>query len=83
MLHQVHAEVILQHKQLFLEGILSLHSVLVLNSLFPHTHELPALELFEKRQLLNVVVRITLDQPLSQGQEFDRGVVLVQCQSLA
>ena len=51
----------------------------MLNSLFPHTHELPALELFEKRQLFNVVVGVTLDQPLSQGQEFDRGVVLVQC----
>lgn len=48
VLHQVHTEVILQHKQLFLKRVLSLHSVLVLNSLFPHTHELPALELFEK-----------------------------------
>jgi hypothetical protein len=79
VLHQVHAEIILQHKQFFLKRVLSLHPVLVLNSLFPHTHELPALELFEKRQLFNVVVRITLDQPLSQGQEFDRGVVLIQC----
>jgi len=49
MLHQVHTEVILQHKKLFLKRILSGHSILVLNSLFPHTHELPALELFEKR----------------------------------
>lgn len=56
VLHQMHAEVILQHKKLFLKRVLGLHSVLVLNSLFPHTHELPALEFFEKRKLLNVVV---------------------------
>jgi hypothetical protein len=52
----MHAEVILQHKQFFLKRVLGLHPVLVLNSLFPHTHELPALKLFEKRQLFNVVV---------------------------
>jgi len=79
VLHQVNAEVILEHKQFFLKRVLSFHPVLVLNSLFPHTHELPALKLFEKRQLFNVVVGVTLDQPLSQGQEFDRSVVLVQC----
>jgi hypothetical protein len=49
MLPQVHAEVILEHEKFLLEGVLGLHPVLVLDSLLPHAHELPALELLEER----------------------------------
>jgi hypothetical protein len=48
MLAEMYAKVILKHKKFFLKGILGLHPVLVLDSLLPHAHKLPALELFEE-----------------------------------
>ena len=68
---------ILEHKKLLLEGVLSLHSVLVLDGLLPHSHELPLLELFEEVLFFDVVVRVSFDQPLSEGQELDWSVVFV------
>jgi len=50
------AEVILEHEQFLLKGILSFHSVLMLDSLLPHSHELPFLELLEEILLLDVVI---------------------------
>lgn len=66
MLHQVNTEIILKHKELFLEGVLSLHPVLVLDGLLPHAHKLPSLELLEEGKLLNMIVGITFDKPLAQ-----------------
>jgi hypothetical protein len=37
--------------------------------------------LFEKVLFFDVVVRVSLDQPLAERQELDWGVVLVKCQS--
>jgi hypothetical protein len=48
MLAQVNTKVVLKHEKLFLEGVLGLHPVLVLDSLFPHAHELPPLKLLEE-----------------------------------
>lgn len=83
VLHEMDAEVILKHEEFFLEGVLCLHSVLVLNSLFPHAHKLPTLKLFEERKLFDVVVRVSLDQPLSKGKKLDRSVILIQSETLA
>ena len=83
VLHEMHAEVILKHKQLLFEGVLSLHSVLVLNSLLPHAHELPSLELLEEGKLLDVVVRISLDEPLAERKELNGSIIFVKGKPLA
>jgi hypothetical protein len=48
MFAKMHTKVILKHKKFFLKGILGLHPVLVLDSLLPHAHKLPALEFFKE-----------------------------------
>jgi hypothetical protein len=45
---------------------LRLHPILVFDGFLPHPHELPLLELFEEIQLLDVVVGVSFDQPLSK-----------------
>jgi hypothetical protein len=65
VLHEVNREVVLEHEELFFEGVLGLHPILVLDCLLPHPHELPFLELLEERELLDVVVGVTLNQPLA------------------
>jgi hypothetical protein len=44
----VNTKVVLEHEKFFLKSVLGLHSVLVLDSLLPHAHELPALEFLEE-----------------------------------
>jgi hypothetical protein len=61
----VNREVVLEHEELLLEGVLGLHPILVLDRLLPHPHELPLLELLEERELLDVVVGVALNQPLA------------------
>ena len=77
------AEVGLQHEELLLEGVLSLGSVVVFDGLLPHAHELPFFELLEEAQLLDVVIRITLNEPLAERDELDGHVILVQGKTLA
>jgi hypothetical protein len=60
----MYAKIVLKHKKLFFERVLSLHPILVLNCLFPHAHELPSFELFEERELFDVVVGVALNKPL-------------------
>lgn len=55
----------------------------MLNSLLPHAHELPFLELLEKTQLLDVVIRVALDEPLAQRDELNRHIILVKGETLA
>jgi len=62
---QVVREVRLQRKQFFFERVLCALAILLLNGLLPVAHILPLLELHEKRQLLDAVVTVTLDQPLT------------------
>ena len=57
---------VLEDEELLLEGILGLHAVLVLDSLLPHSHELPSFKFLKEWKLLDVVVGVTLDQPLSK-----------------
>ena len=78
MLSKMVTEVGLEHEKLLLKLILSLHSVLVLDGLLPHPHELPFLELLEKVLFFDVVVRVSLDQPLAERQELDWSVVLIE-----
>ena len=59
------AEVILEHEKLLLERVLGFHSVLMLDGLLPHSHELPFFELLEEVLLLDMIVRVSLDQPLT------------------
>jgi hypothetical protein len=74
---------ILQHEELLFEGVLSLHPVLVLDGFLPHAHELPSFKFLEKWQLLNMIVRVTLNQPLSERQELNRSVILIEGKTLA
>jgi len=65
------AEVRLEHEELLLEGVLGLDTELALDSLLPHAHELPLLELLEEVKLLDAVVGISLDEPLAQLEELN------------
>jgi len=56
VLHQVDAEMILKHEKLFFKGVLSFHSILVLDGFFPHSHELPSFKFLKEWQLFNMVV---------------------------
>ena len=62
---QVGREVVLKDEQLLFESVLGLHSVLVLDGFLPHSHELPFLEFLEEVEFLDVVVGVSLDQPLA------------------
>ena len=42
----------------------------MLDGLLPHSHELPSFEFLEERKLLDVVVRVSLNQPLSKTDKF-------------
>ena len=76
------AEVVLEHEEFLLELGLRLHSLLVLDGLLPHSHELPLLEFLEEIQFFDVVVRVSLDEPLAKGQELNGSIVLIQGQPL-
>lgn len=83
VLGQVSAVVVLEHEEFVSQGVLSLHSVVVLDGLLPHPHKLPLLELLEEWQVFNVVVGVSLDQPLAEGKEFNGSIVLVKGEALS
>jgi hypothetical protein len=62
----MHTEVVLQNEQLLFKRVLSLHSVLMLDGLLPHSHKLPSFEFLEEGKLLDVVVRVSLNEPLTK-----------------
>jgi hypothetical protein len=74
---------ILEHEQLLFKGVLGLHSVLVFNCLFPHTHELPPLELFEEWKLFDVIVGVSFNQPLPQRKKFNGSIIFVESQTFS
>lgn len=82
MLEKVRAEEVLQDEELLVEGVLGFGSVGLFDGLLPHAHELPLFELLEEAEFLDVIVRVTLDQPLPKRDELNGGVVLVQGQTL-
>lgn len=65
MFVKVGAEMVLEDEELLLKLSLSLVAVVLLNGFLPHAHELPLFELAEEIKLLNVIERITLNEPLS------------------
>lgn len=83
MSSQMVLKVRLKHKQLFFKSVLCFHAVVELYSFFPHTHELPLLELFEEVEFLNMVVGIALNQPLTKRDKFTRHLIFVQGQTFA
>ena len=83
MLHQVLAEGVLEDEKLVIEMVLRRDTILVLYRLLPHSHELPFLELAEETVGFDVVVAVTLNQPLSERQEFLGYLVLVLSDTLA
>ena len=83
MLEEMLAEVVLQDEQVLIKVVVGLHLVLLLDDFLPHAHELPALELLEEGEVLDVVVRVTLDKPLAQRHEIDGLLLFVQGQTFA
>ena len=83
MRRQVLIEMWLKHEELFFQRILCFHSVLMLDRLLPHPHELPLLELLEEVQLFDVIVGVSLYQPLPKAQELDWGVILIESQTFS
>jgi len=73
----------LQDEELFVEKVLGPGAILLFDLLLPHSHELPLFELLEEAQFFYVVVGITFDQPLTQRNELDWGVVLVESKAFA
>ena len=74
---------VLKYEQLLFKRVLSLHSVLVLDGLLPHSHKLPSFEFLEEGELLDVVVRVSLNKPLTKGNEFNGSVVFIESQTLS
>jgi hypothetical protein len=66
MFEEVRSEGVLENEKFLIEEILSLGSVLLLDLLFPHAHELPLFELLEKAEFFDVVVGVSFNQPLAQ-----------------
>jgi hypothetical protein len=83
VLEQMRPEVLLQDEQILLELVLHIVSVGFLDALFPHAHEFPGLELLEEGEVLDVIVRVSLDEPLAEGEELYWGVSLIEGQSIA
>jgi len=50
------AEMVLKHEEFLFQEVLGSDSLLSLDGLFPHPHELPLLEFLEEIKLLDVVV---------------------------
>ena len=47
---------VLEDEEVFIEGIVSLHLVLLLDGSLPHPHEFPGFELAEEGEILDMVV---------------------------
>jgi len=59
-------EVVLKNKKLLLKGGLGLVAVVLLDGFLPHAHKLPFFELTEEVKLLDMIKRVTFDQPLTE-----------------
>lgn len=80
---QMVTEVRLEHKEFLFKGVLCLHTVVVFYSFLPHHHEFPLLKLLEEAQFFDMVIRVTLNKPLTQRNEFNWHVHLVKGKTLA
>jgi hypothetical protein len=82
MHHQFRSKYIIQHKQLLLEHPPRFGSLMRYDVLAPHPEELPPFELLEEAELLDVVVGVSLDEPVAQSDELDRGLSQVKGDTL-
>ena len=78
MLEQVLAEVVPQDEELLVKGVYRLHLVVQLDLLLPHAHELPRLELLEEGEVLDVIVGVSFNEPLTERHELLGRVLLVE-----
>jgi len=76
-------EMRLKHEKFFLQGVLGFVAVALLDGFLPHAHKLPLLKLLKEAKFLDVVVRITLDKPLSKRDKLNRDVVLIKGESFS
>jgi hypothetical protein len=83
MLKKMGSKMVLQNEKFLVEQVHCFCSVLLLDLFFPHAHELPFFELFEKAKFFDVVIRVSLNQPLTQRDKLDWRVVLVKSETLA
>ena len=83
MYHQFRPEYIVEHEESLLEHPPGLGPLVRYDVLAPHPEELPPLELLEETQLLDVVVRVALDQPIPQRDELHRRLLQVQRDALS
>ena len=72
------AEYVIEHEKLLLEHPARLCALVGYNVLPPHPKELPPLELLEEAQLLNVVVRVPLNQPVPQSDELNWALLHIE-----
>lgn len=49
----------------------------------PHPQKLPSFEFFEKAELLDVIVGVSLDEPVTESDELDRRLSQVECDTLS
>jgi hypothetical protein len=61
----MNTEVVIQDEEVLFEVVHGFYTVLVLYGFLPHAHKFPFLELLEELVSLDVVVRVTFNQPLS------------------
>ena len=66
MLAEMLTEMVLEDEKLLFERILSLHTVLMLDSFFPHAHKLPSFEFFEEWELLDMIIGVSFNEPLTK-----------------
>jgi hypothetical protein len=83
MFEQMWSEEILKNKKFLFKLVLSLLSILLFDCLLPHSHKLPFFKLLEKRQHLNMIIRITFNKPLSKRNEFNRGIIFVKSETFS
>jgi len=48
----------------------------------PHPQKLPSFELFEKAELLDVIIGVSLDEPVTESDELDWRLSQVECDTL-
>lgn len=83
MVKELWPENIIEDEQPLLEHAPGLRALVREDVLAPHAEELPALELLEEGQLLDVVVAVSLDQPVAQSDKLNWTLSQVQSDSLS
>ena len=83
VLAEMLAEMVLEDEKFLFERILCLHTVLMLDGFLPHAHKLPSFEFLEEWKLLDMVIGVSFDEPLTKRQELYRGIIFIECKALS